>query len=62
MRRTITSLALLLAVGFGSVSALVGCSKKDGDPKPVNIKEDPRIKRSTEGGGGGKSTEGGEIK
>jgi len=48
MRRIVVAAVLVAGV------AGAGCSesKDNKDPKPVNAKEDPRIKRSGEGGPG----------
>jgi hypothetical protein len=48
MRHAIQIVAFALIV---STTSLVGCGPKDTDPKAVNVKDDPRIKRATEGGG-----------
>jgi hypothetical protein len=49
LRLSLLGLTLLV---FGAVT-LAGCGKGDRDPKPVNIKPDPRLKITGDGGGGG---------
>jgi hypothetical protein len=46
MRQAIMIVAMMLIL-FSPV--LIGCGPANTDPKPINIKEDPRIKRSGEG-------------
>jgi hypothetical protein len=42
-------LVLTIAV-FSTTLAMTGCGPANTDPKAVNVKEDSRIKRDTEGG------------
>jgi hypothetical protein len=43
-----------LAAGLLGAALDAGCGKTDsGDPKPVNVKHDPRLKIAGDGGGGG---------
>jgi hypothetical protein len=51
--------ALALAVVFAA-----GCTDgaKPADPKPVNVKEDPRLKRAGDGPPGGQSSTAGQLK
>jgi hypothetical protein len=48
MRYAIQIIAFTLIL---SIAALTGCGPQDTDPKPVNVKHDPRIKRAVESGG-----------
>jgi len=53
MKTRLPALGILLAVAL--VAAIPGCgSKADKDPKPANVKQDPRLKITGDGGGGGK--------
>ena len=44
---------LILLTAFLLGSASVGCGPKTTEPKAINIKEDPRIQRTTPAGGKG---------
>jgi len=59
MRHAIQIIAFVLIV---STTSLVGCGPQDTDPKAVKVKDDPRIKRASDGGGSGEKQEQTNIK
>ena len=59
MRLAIQIIAFALMV---SAASLVGCGPQDTDPKAVKVKDDPRIKRASDGGGSGEKQEQTNIK
>jgi hypothetical protein len=40
-----------LVVGLLGAALAAGCGKTDSDPRPVNVKPDPRLKIAGDGGG-----------